>query len=145
MKRRARGTWVAEAMAAALLASTGCASAPAPAPGGPAPASATKPAAPAPAAASSVAGPFEKLVGREVSGLTARPLQFAGGALDGQVESATNPTVARDGEAWNVTVPIGTQSPITCFVYEKAIDAAGSLMRFIGLVTKKATDITIIE
>jgi hypothetical protein len=80
---------------------------------------------------------------REVSGLAARPLDFPGGVFVGEVEAAGAPSLKREGDAWAISVPIGGESPIACFLYDKAIDGAASMVRFIRLLKEGAKGLAI--
>src|SRR6185503_15088875 len=104
-------------------------------------------AAPAPAASTPASqvetGPFPQLMAREASGLRAWTLQFPGGPLSGAVEAATPPSVQREGESWTVTIPIGSAIPVSCVVFPKAVDGAGTLLRFIRTAREGAKGITV--
>jgi len=122
--------------------------APAPAPPPPAPAPPAGAAPGAPSAANgggAAATPFQVLLAREASGLGVRTLAFAGGSLAAEVEAAAAPSVTREatGGLWSIAIPIGSEAPISCFVYDKAIDTAASVLRFIRLVREGSKDVTI--
>jgi hypothetical protein len=128
------------------LAALGCATSRSPAAGGAAaPPAAT--AAPAPGAGTATSPPagglFQSMLGRESSGLTIHAVEFPGGKLSGKVESAAAPTVKRQDNAWALTIPIGSEAPISCFVQDKGIDTAASLLRFVRLVKDGATGVTV--
>lgn len=80
---------------------------------------------------------------REASGLGMQPLQVPGGALSGQVEAVAPPVIQREGETWSIAIPIGSQMPISCIAFDKPIDGAATLMKFIGLAKQGAKGITV--
>ena len=89
--------------------------------------------------------PFQALLAREATGLDVQTLAFTGGALTGEVEAAAPPSVNREatGGLWSIAIPIGSEAPISCYVYDKAIDTAASVLRFIRLVKEGSKDVTI--
>jgi len=86
---------------------------------------------------------FQTLLARESTGLGPRPLAFPDGSLAGEVEAVAPPDVKREAANWAIAVPIGAEAPISCFVFDKAIDAASTLVRFIRLAKERAKGITV--
>jgi len=148
---------VAAVFVALGVAVAGCATAPAPgraAGGGAAPAPA--PVAPGtPLAARAVAAPaavaakaptdFKALLAREASGLTAHRLEIPGGKLTGSVDAKGDPVIQRQDKALQISIPIGSDLAISCYLFDEPIDAAASLVRFVRLARQGAQGITVRE
>jgi hypothetical protein len=87
-------------------------------------------------------GVFGALLAREASGLSRRPLKF-GDRATAEIDAAGDPMVNREAEAWTVAIPIGTQIPVSCILYDKPIDAAASLMKLVAMAKQSAKDVTV--
>jgi hypothetical protein len=85
---------------------------------------------------------FRGLLAREASGLAKRTLKFGDRAI-AEVDAASEPLLSREAEAWAVAIPIGTQIPVSCIVYDQPIDAAASLMKLVAMAKQGAKDINI--
>jgi hypothetical protein len=75
---------------------------------------------------------LEALYAREVAPLAKKSIQFK--KLSGEAETAGTPTFNDHDTSLEVTIPIGTQSPLQCFVYRNEVDAGGTVL----LVTREA-------
>jgi hypothetical protein len=72
---------------------------------------------------------------REIPALPQRAVTV--GAVTGMVESASAPTTHPPTESsTQVDIPIGTASPLSCFVFSSAIDAGGQLAQTMRVVSK---------
>jgi len=113
------------------------------------PASSAPAAVPAPGAAATP-GPsggatsvFQTLLAREAKTLSKRALALPDGRATGEIEAAADPVMKREGKAWTITVPIGSDIPVTCALYDEPIDGAASLVRLADLIKKAATSVTV--
>jgi hypothetical protein len=70
--------------------------------------------------------------GRELQALPKQPLQFQ--KLSAESEILGNATFEDNEASVQVTIPIGTESPVQCFVYKKQVDTGGTLL----MVTREA-------
>ena len=91
--------------------------------------SAEKKAGPAPGIAHD-----ETTLGRELAPLAMRPVSDA--SFTGQVESAATPELSNSGGLSQVLIPLGTEQPVRCFIYPKAINLAQTLRLFINSVVE---------
>jgi hypothetical protein len=66
---------------------------------------------------------------REAAPQRERPIQ-AKGAFQGQVAAEVLQAPKRDGEAWYVSLGIGGDAPIDCWVHDSDLDLASSLVGF---------------
>jgi hypothetical protein len=69
---------------------------------------------------------------RELQALPKQPLQFQ--KLSAEAEIAGSAKFEDSGNSFQVTIPIGTESPVQCFVYKKEVDTGGTLL----MVTREA-------
>src|SRR5262249_32822183 len=53
--------------------------------------------------------------------------------------------VERQSDMWALTIPIGTEAPISCIVFDKKIDGARGLVAFIRLIKERAKAGTAIQ
>jgi hypothetical protein len=100
-------------------------------------ASSTAP-SPDPSAAATTASPAPKagegqealraLLARELPPLPPRPFKTASG-VTGKVEAAAALEVVAGTAGEAVTIPLGTQAPLTCVIFAHRIDAAASIWR----------------
>src|SRR5262245_59298382 len=58
---------------------------------------------------------IEATMRREIGPLSRQ--KFASDVVSGDVEAAGKPEVARNSGSLKVTIPIGTQAPVECYVY----------------------------
>jgi hypothetical protein len=84
----------------------------------------------APAASESPSGEFdpEALYRREVQPLSKKAIQFE--KLSGEAETEGVAKVESHDNSFQVTIPIGTESAVECFVYKSAVDTGGTLLLF---------------
>jgi hypothetical protein len=130
-------TIVAVALAAALAAA-----------GGDPPAAAPAPAAqPSPEAAEAI----RKAMERELAALPPRPFRTPGG-IEGAVEAAAPPEVKVQEEVEEITIPLGTEQPVTCSAVAKRLDAAAAIWRMaesakenVKLVLAQPTEVVAVE
>lgn len=89
---------------------------------------AAKEQAPGPAA-ERVPDPLRELLDREAPALPKAELELPreAGALSAEVEASGEVQVAREGEADALTIPIGTEQPIRCFVSSVRTDGASPI------------------
>lgn len=123
---------------------TGCATtapskteAPAGAPAEATPPPASTEAAPAPAAQPAEKPDLKALAARELAPLPKQKLSAPDGAFTGEVEAAGAPTFQQQQGVLIVSVPLGTRSPLTCFVYSQPLDAGDSLYRMVQMAGQR--------
>ncbi|MBS2013596.1 MAG: hypothetical protein JST00_11950 [Deltaproteobacteria bacterium] len=68
---------------------------------------------------------FEALLRREMPALPMR--KIAGEILSAEVEASAEPKVVLEEKSFHVSVPLGGQSPMECWVYEESKDPAGTM------------------
>jgi hypothetical protein len=79
--------------------------------------------------------PFESALGRENEKLTAQPVTVKEQALE--VEAAGVPTVrSLEQGTVQIDVPIGSQMPVTCYLYADLHDSAAALLSVINTIKK---------
>jgi hypothetical protein len=88
-------------------------------------------------------GNVTELAKRERPPAGVQRVTFPDGRYTGEVEGVAAATLTRQEGFWQVDVPIGTGVPVTCFLYDKPIDAAGGLSKFVGAVRGASKDITV--
>jgi hypothetical protein len=71
---------------------------------------------------------------RELQPLAKAPVQFE--KLSGEAEAGGAPTVKDLGTSFEMTIPVGTESPLQCFVYKKEVDAGGTVLKVMREVGK---------
>lgn len=102
------------------------------APAAGAPETASAPASTGPAVAS--AGEDVKaLAARELPPLTLQQVSAPDGSFTAEVEAAAEPTFQEQEGVLVLSVPLGTRSPLTCFVYAEPLDAGGALYRLMRM------------
>ncbi|NVJ00029.1 hypothetical protein HV824_18125 [Myxococcus sp. AM009] len=84
----------------------------------PGPASKAPPSAPAPT------GPLA----RELAPLPKQRVRSAEGIFTAEVEATAAPRLTRHEGSTRLEIPLGTEAPLSCFVYERPIDAAGAVL-----------------
>src|SRR6187399_362581 len=68
---------------------------------------------------------FDAILRREIEPL---PVQkFSHDALSGAVEASAAPQVERTKESFKITFPIGTESPVECYVYNERTDGGATI------------------
>ena len=92
---------------------------------------------PEPAAESPVRPPPEAPTARELAELPRRQVAAPGDAFTGEVEAAEAPTFQTREDALVLSVPLGTRSPMTCFVYAEPLEAGGALHRLMALAARR--------
>jgi hypothetical protein len=108
----------------------------------------SKPEAPPPASsapetpASAPAGTLDMkaLLARELPPLSRQPVRAPEGAFTGEVEAAAEPTFQRQEGFLELSIPLGTGSPMECFVYDEPLDAGGALYRIVEML-RQGTDV----
>ncbi|MFE8603846.1 hypothetical protein [Archangium violaceum] len=114
------------------------------------PASSSKTDAPAPAeAAPSSSEPvpaagkidLKALSARELAPLPKQKVSAPDGSFTGEVEAAGAPTLQPGEALFVLSVPLGTGSPLTCFVYSGPVDAGGSIYRLVEMAGQR-TELT---
>lgn len=102
-------------------------------------ASSTQKAAPAEASGSAAAPAragtedVKALAARELPPLTRQQVSAPDGSFTAEVEAAAEPTFQEQEGVLVLSVPLGTRSPLTCFVYAEPLDAGGALYRLIQM------------
>jgi hypothetical protein len=77
---------------------------------------------------------LKTLAARELPPLTKQRVAAPDGSFTGEVEGAGAPTFQKQEGILIMSVPLGTQGPLTCFVYAEPLDAGGALSRLLGMV-----------
>lgn len=94
--------------------------------------------APAEAARAPAATPgLEALTARELAPLPRQRVSAPDGSFTGEVEAAGAPTFQEQQGVLVISVPLGTGSPLTCFVYAQPLDAGDSLYRLVQMVGQR--------
>ncbi len=75
--------------------------------------------------------------------MSRHPVVFGDGRFSGDVEAAATPKVQRQDGFWQIDVPIETLAPVTCFVYDRAIDGAGSVSTFTKSLRQSAKNLNV--
>jgi len=85
---------------------------------------------------------FDAILRREISPL---PVQkFSRDALSGEVEATSAPQIERTKESFKISIPIGTQVPVECYVYNERTDGASTISAVVKEV-KKTIDVRLFE
>jgi hypothetical protein len=71
---------------------------------------------------------------RELQPLAKTPLKFD--KLSGQAEAAGAPTYKDMDGSVQLTIPVGTEASVQCFVYKKQVDAGGTVLKVMKEVGK---------
>ena len=77
-----------------------------------------------------------RVVSPELPPLPRQPLRAPEGTFTGEVEAAGTPTWLRRENTWVLIVPLGTGSPLTCFVSAEPLDAGAALHRLLARVER---------
>jgi hypothetical protein len=104
------------------------------APAGSAPSPASAEASPAPATAKP---DLRELAARELAPLSKQRVAAPDGFFTGEVEAAGTPTVQEQQGVIVISVPLGTRSPMTCFVYSQPLDAGDSIYRLVQMAGQR--------
>lgn len=90
----------------------------------------------APSAGASPSGDFdaEALYKRELDPLSKKPIQFE--TLSGEAEIKGELATKSHDNSVQLTIPVGTEAPVECFVYKEAVDPGGTLFKFTHEVGK---------
>jgi hypothetical protein len=83
--------------------------------------------------ASSSAEDLKALAARELPPLTRQQVSAPDGSFTAEVEAAAEPTFQEQEGVFVLSVPLGTRSPMTCFVYTEPLDAGGAIYRLVQL------------
>jgi hypothetical protein len=76
---------------------------------------------------------LEELLSREAGTLTPRPIKGAGGAWRAQALSAAEPSLQTADDATAVVdIPIGTQTPIHCQIFNEAVEPGSTIAAFLA-------------
>lgn len=75
-----------------------------------------------------------EVLGREIQPLPLHPVADANELFTTQVESTVAPEISNSGGLRQVVINIGTEQPVRCFVYPKAINLAQTLRLFVNSV-----------
>ncbi|AKI98716.1 hypothetical protein ATI61_106112 [Archangium gephyra] len=104
-----------------------------------APAAAPAESTPAPAEPAPASGKLElqALSARELAPLPKQKVSAPEGAFTGEVEAAGAPTLQKGEGLFVLSVPLGTGSPLTCFVYAQPVDAGGAIYRLVEMVGQR--------
>jgi hypothetical protein len=104
------------------------------------PASSTKteaPAAPSEPAPASGTLDLKALSARELAPLSKQPVSAPDGSFKGEVEAAGAPLLQKGEGLFVLSVPLGTGSPLTCFVYSQPVDAGGAIYRLVEMAGQR--------
>ncbi|MFP2956701.1 hypothetical protein ACLEPN_02425 [Myxococcus sp. 1LA] len=69
-------------------------------------------------------GPFA----RELAPLPKQRVTSKEGIFTAEVEAVAAPKLTRHEGSTRLEIPLGTEAPLSCFVYERPIDAAGAVL-----------------
>jgi hypothetical protein len=99
---------------------------------------------PAPAEAAPAEAPpapldVKALFAREVEPLAPQAFSSPEAGFSGQVEASAPVTVLRGEGYTQLTIPVGTDMPLECFVYDERRDAAGTLQGVVQSVGEELT------
>ncbi|WP_375769214.1 hypothetical protein NR798_47355 [Archangium gephyra] len=107
-------------------------------------ASSTQTEAPAEAAPASGKVDLEALAARELAPLSKQPLSAPDGSFTGEVEAAGAPTLQQEEGVLLLSVPLGTGSPLSCFVYSQPLDVGGALYQLVQMAGQR-TDLQLVR
>ena len=74
------------------------------------------------------------VLSREIEPLALRPVADENALFTTQVEASAAPEISNSGGLRQVVIDIGTEQPVRCFVYPKAINLAQTLRLFVNSV-----------
>ncbi len=102
------------------------------------PQQATQPAAQSAQAVSSEAPgvDLEALAAREFDALPKVPVRFPDELFSAEVEASGEPSVSTQANLRVIEVPVGTETPMVCYLYPEGIDAGATLTNVAALVGK---------
>lgn len=104
----------------------------------PAPESASAPAGTGSAPGSSAPGEdLKTLAARELPPLTRQQVSAPDGSFTAEIEAAAEPTFQEQEGVLVLSVPLGTRSPMTCFVYAEPLDAGGAIYRLMQMAGQR--------
>jgi hypothetical protein len=76
---------------------------------------------------------LKALAAREVPPLSKQQVSAPDGSFTGEVEAAAAPSFQQQQGLLILSIPLGTRSPLTCFVYAEPLDAGGALYRMLEM------------
>jgi hypothetical protein len=85
---------------------------------------------------------FDAILRREIPPLAVQ--KFKHDALSGEVEATAAPQIERTKESFKIVFPIGTESPVECYVYNERTDGAATIGQVVAEV-KKSIDVRLFE
>ncbi|WP_257461612.1 hypothetical protein [Archangium lipolyticum] len=95
---------------------------------------------------------FKALSARELAPLSKQQVSAPDGSFTGEVEAAGTPTIQQQEGFVVLSVPLGTRSPLTCFIYSEPLDAGAAVHRLLSKVGQhtdiqlaRATDVRLID
>lgn len=71
--------------------------------------------------------PLQKMMKRELSALKSHTLSTSEGGFSFKTEAKKAPKIEKVDGAWYVTIDIGTQSPMECYIYQDYINPISSI------------------
>lgn len=96
------------------------------------------PAEAAPTPAPTAAKPdLKAIAARELAPLSPQRVAAPDGSFTGEVEAAGAPTLQEQQGVIVLSVPLGTRSPLTCFVYSQPLDAGDSIYRLVQMAGQR--------
>jgi hypothetical protein len=101
-----------------------------------APAATPPPASAEPAPASGKLD-LKELSARELAPLPGQKVSAPDGSFTGEVEAAGAPTLQAGEGLFVLSIPLGTGSPLTCFVYSQPVDAGGAIYRLVEMAGQR--------
>ncbi|QRK11401.1 hypothetical protein JQX13_15800 [Archangium violaceum] len=93
-----------------------------------------------PASTSEPRADLEALSTRELAPLAKQQVSAPDGSFTAEVEAEAAPTFQEQQGVLVLSVPLGTRSPMTCFVYSEPLDAGGAIYRLLQMAGQR-TDI----
>jgi hypothetical protein len=94
-------------------------------------------ASPAPAGTPAAKPDLKALAARELAPLSKQQLSAPDGSFTGEVEAAGAPTFQEQEGVLVISVPLGTRSPLTCFVYSQPLDAGDAIYRLVRMAGQR--------
>ncbi|HEX5748513.1 MAG TPA: hypothetical protein VFZ09_19900 [Archangium sp.] len=102
-----------------------------------APAEAAPPPASAGSAPASEKSDVKALFARELAPLSKQKVSAPDGSFTGEVEATGAPTLQAGEGLFVLSIPLGTGSPLTCFVYSQPVDAGGAIYRLVEMAGQR--------
>ncbi|MFY0572816.1 hypothetical protein ACN28E_54550 [Archangium lansingense] len=87
---------------------------------------------------------LKALVSRELTPLSKQQVSAPDGSFTGEVEATGAPTFQEQQGVLVMSVPLGTRSPMSCFVYSQPLDAGDALYRLVQMAGQR-TDIQLVR